>query len=116
MISIPYTFFARSLNPRKTLSAYLLYAIPTAISYIYLLLILTIPFSWLIHYITDMGSTANRINAVFYGIGLYIFILLSLFLLLRKPRDLKKKEIPSSEISESSHENVILSGSQIAAK
>ena len=74
-IAIPYTALARLLSDRKTRLAYWSFVIPTTALYLYLLLILTLPFSWLIQYINTMGFTPKRMYAVFYGLGAYIIIL-----------------------------------------
>lgn len=86
IIALPFTVAARYLSHRKTSSAYWSFAIPTSILYLYLLIILTIPFSWLIRYIDVMGFTPKRIHALFYGLGGYIIILAFLYWVLRKPK------------------------------
>ncbi len=84
-IALPYTVLARWVSQRKTRFAYWSFAIPTAVLYVYLLIILTIPFSWLIRYIDAMGFTPKRIHALFYGLGGYILILTFLYWVLRRP-------------------------------
>ena len=89
-IVIPYTVLARCLSHRKTRLAYWSFVIPTTILYLYLLLILTLPFSWLIQYINTMGFTPRRIYALFYGLGGYIIILTFLYWVIRKPKTQRK--------------------------
>lgn len=84
-IALPYTVLARWLSHRQTRFAYWSFAIPTAVLYVYLLIILTIPFSWLIRYIDAMGFTPKRIQALFYSLGGYILILTFLYWVLRRP-------------------------------
>ena len=85
-IAIPYTVIARCFSHRKTRFAYWSFAIPTAVLYVYLLIILTIPFSWLIQYIDRMGSTPRRMHALWYGLGGYIVIAAFLYWALRRPK------------------------------
>ncbi len=92
-IALPYTTLARFLTHRKTRLAYWSFVIPTVAFYLYLLIILTIPFSWLIQYISAMGFTARRLYAVFYGLAGYVLILGFLFWAVRKPH----LKIPQSQ-------------------
>ena len=85
VILLPYTALARWFSHRKTRLAYWSFAIPTIALYLYLLLILSLPFSWLIHYINAMGFTPKRIYGLFYGLGGYILILTFLYWVLRRP-------------------------------
>ena len=84
-IALPYTVLARCFSHRKTRLAYWSFAIPTIALYLYLLLILTLPFNWLIQYIDAMGFTPKRIYGLFYGLGGYILILTFLYWVLRRP-------------------------------
>ena len=86
LILFLYTALARFLSHRKTRLAYWSFAIPTIALYLYLLLILTLPFSWLIHYINAMGFTPKRMYGLFYGLGAYILILTFLYWVIRKPK------------------------------
>ena len=86
-IALPYTVLARFLSHRKTRLAYWSFVIPTVAFYLYLLIILTIPFSWLIQYIDAMGFTAKRICGVFYGLAGYVVILGFLWWAVRKPEE-----------------------------
>ncbi|MHC4665011.1 MAG: hypothetical protein ACYS9T_03510 [Planctomycetota bacterium] len=86
-IALPYTVLARCFSHRKTRLAYWSFVIPTAALYLYLLIILTIPFSWLIQYIDAMGFTAKRIYGVFYGLGGYVVVLGFLWWAVRKPEE-----------------------------
>lgn len=84
-IAFPYTVLARCISHRKTRLAYWSFVIPTAVLYLYLLIILTLPFSWLIQYIDAMGFTPKRIYGLFYGLGGYILILTFLYWVVRRP-------------------------------
>jgi len=84
-IALPYTVLARLLSHRKTRSACWSFVIPSAALYLYLLIIWTIPFSWLIQYIDAMGVTPKRIYGLFYGLGGYVVILGFLWWAVRKP-------------------------------
>ena len=84
-IALPYTVLARCISHRKTRLAYWSFVIPTVALYLYLLLILTLPFSWLIQYINAMGFTPKRIYGLFYGLGGYVVILGFLWWAVRKP-------------------------------
>jgi hypothetical protein len=86
-IALPYTVLARFFSHRKTRLAYWSFVIPTAALYLYLLIILTIPFSWLIQYIDAMGFTAKRIYGVFYGLGGYVVVLGLLWWAVCKPEE-----------------------------
>ena len=90
-IALPYTVLARFLSHRKTRLAYWSFAIPTFALYLYLLIILTIPFNWLIHYINNMGFTPKRIYGLFYGLGGYVVVLGFLWWAVRKPGEKKRK-------------------------
>jgi hypothetical protein len=92
-IALPYTVLARFLSHRKTPLAYWSFVIPTVAFYLYLLLILSIPFSWLIQYISAMGFTPRRLYGVFYGLAGYVVILVFLFWAVRKPH----QKIPHSQ-------------------
>ena len=92
-LALPCTVLARCLSHRKTRSAYWSFAIPTAILYLYVLVSLTVPFSWLIQLIDRAGSTHRRINVLYYGVAGYILIAAFLYWVLRKPKAYKK---PSS--------------------
>lgn len=74
-ILLPCTILARWMNHRRTRLAYWLFTIPTIVLCLYLLLILTLPFSWLIQYIARMGLTPKRAYGLFYGLAGYILIL-----------------------------------------
>jgi len=87
-IAIPYTVLARFFSHRKTRLAYWSFAIPTAALFLYLLIILTIPFNWLIQYIAT-GFTPKRIYGLFYGLAGYAVILGFLWWALRKPPEKK---------------------------
>ncbi len=93
-MAIPYTVIARSLTHRNTRFAYWSYVIPTVAFCLYLLIIWTIPFSWLIQYINDMGSTPKRIHGLWYGLAGYVVIMGFLFWAIRKP----SQKNPESEI------------------
>ena len=56
-IALTFTTLARFLTHRKTRFAHFSFVIPTLALYLYMLVILTIPFSWLIQYINNMGFT-----------------------------------------------------------
>ena len=83
-IAIPYTVFVRCFTHRKTRSAYWLFVVPTVTLYLYLLIIWTIPFNWLIEY-TARGVTTKRIQGLFYGLGWYVVIMGFLWWAVRKP-------------------------------
>ena len=83
--ALPCTVLARWFSQRKSRLAYWSFVIPTVGLYLYLLLILTLPFSWLIQYIARMGFTPKRIYGLFYGIGGYIVILTFLWWAVRRP-------------------------------
>ena len=85
-VALPCTVLARCLSHRKTRLAYWSFVIPTVVFYLYLLIMWTIPFSWLIQYINDMGSTPKRIDGVFYGLAGYVVLLGFLYWAVRKPR------------------------------
>jgi hypothetical protein len=98
-IALPYTVLARFFSHRKTRLAYWSFAIPTAVLYLYLLLILTLPFSWLIQYINAMGFTPKRIYGLFYGLGGYVVILGFLWWAVRRPGE-KKPQTKIDKIEE----------------
>ena len=85
VILLPYTVLARWFSHRKTRLAYWSFAVPTIALYLYLLLILSLPFIWLIHYINNMGFTPKRMYGLFYGLGGYILILTFLYWAVKKP-------------------------------
>ena len=92
-LALPCTILARYFSHRKTRLAYWSFAIPTAVLYVWLLIILTIPFSWLIQLIDRAGFTPGRRYCLYYGLGGYILILTFLYWVLRRPKAYKK---PSS--------------------
>ena len=87
VIAILCTVTARLFSHRKTRLAYWSFAIPTIALYLYLLLILTLPFSWVIQCINAMGFTLERVNGLLYGLGAYVVILGFLWWAVRKPRE-----------------------------
>lgn len=98
-IALPYTILARCLTHRKTRLTYWSFAIPTIAFYLYLLIMWTIPFSWLIQYINDMGSTFKRIHGLGYGLGGYVVIIGFLLWAIRKPSQ-KNPEIEIENVEE----------------
>ena len=104
-IAIPFTVLARCLSHRKTRFAYRSFAITTTALYVYLLIILTIPFCWLIQYIEAMGFTPKRIYGLFYGLGGYVVILGFLWWAVRKPKEKK----PQTKIDKIEEQNFALS-------
>jgi len=95
---IPATALARWINHRKTRLAYWSFVIPTLAFYLYLLLILTIPFSWLIQYIHAMGVTERRICGLLYGLTSYILILAFLYWAIKSPA--KKNANPIDHVDQ----------------
>jgi hypothetical protein len=93
VILLPYTTIARYISHRKTCLAYWSFVIPTIALYLYLLIILTVPFSWLIQYLNTMGVTPIRICGLFYGLAGYVVILTFLYWAVKRPKDYM---IPSS--------------------
>jgi hypothetical protein len=85
-IAIPLTLLARYLSHRKTALAYWSFAVPTIALYLYLLIIWTMPFSLLIHYVDAMGFTSKRTYGIVCGLAGYILILVFLYWVVRRPR------------------------------
>jgi hypothetical protein len=63
---IPYVAVARWMGDRSTRLGHWAFAVPTAVLFLCLLSILTIPFHALIQYIATMGFTPSRIRGVIY--------------------------------------------------
>ena len=72
---LPYVTVARWVSDRRTRSGHWAFAIPAAALCLYLLILLTVPFWWLIQYIDAMGFTARRIHGLVYGLGGYGMLL-----------------------------------------
>ena len=86
VILLPYTALARWMSHRRTRLTYWSFAIPTIALYLYLLLILTLPFTWLVQYIAHMGFTPKRIYGLLYGLAGYVLILAFLYWAVRRPK------------------------------
>jgi hypothetical protein len=84
--AIPYMAVARRISHRRTRAGYWAYVVPAAGVCVCLLIILTVPFTWLLQYIHEMGFTRRRVYGLAYGIGGYAAILGFLCWAARRPR------------------------------
>jgi len=84
--AVPYMAVARWISDRRTRVGYWAYAGPAAGVCVCLLIILTMPFYWLLQYIHEMGFTRLRVYGLAYGVGGYLVILGFLYWAARRPR------------------------------
>ena len=76
---------ARWASNRDTPAGYWAFAIPTLALCFYAIVILTLPFWWLIQYIDAMGVTPRRIYGLLYGVAGYLSVLAFVYWALRRP-------------------------------
>jgi hypothetical protein len=84
--TVPYMAVARWISHRRTRADYWAYVVPAAGACVCLLIILTVPFTWLLQYVHEMGFTRRRVYGLAYGIGGYVAILGFLYWAARRPR------------------------------
>jgi hypothetical protein len=82
---IPYSLVVRWLSDRRTRAGYWAFALPTVGLYVCLLILLTIPFYWLLQYIHAMGFTPRRVEGLVCGAVSYTAIVGLLAWQLRRP-------------------------------
>ena len=73
--AVPYMAAARWIGYRRTRAGYWAYVVPAAGVCVCLLILLTVPFTWLLQYIHEMGVTPRRVCGLAYGVGGYLAIL-----------------------------------------
>lgn len=74
-ICLTYVAVARWVSDRRSRLGYWTFAIPAAVLCLYPLIILTLPFWWLIQYIGAMGLTPRRLYGLLYASAGYITVL-----------------------------------------
>ena len=84
---VPYVLVIRWLSDRRTRAGYWCFAIPSIVLCLYLLILLTVPFWWLIQYVHAMGFTPRRVRGLAFGAVSFIVILAFLYWQLRPPTD-----------------------------
>jgi hypothetical protein len=84
--AVPYLVLIRWISHRHSRSGYWAYVLPTVGVCLCLLIIQTMPFTWLLQYIDAMGFTGRRVFALAYGVGGYLAILGFLGWAARPPR------------------------------
>lgn len=73
--ALPSTAFAKWLIRKDGRSAYGGFLILSVFLWLYVLLIWTVPVSWLAHYVAKTGSTPKRILGLAYGVTGYAIVL-----------------------------------------
>jgi len=85
-VMLPYVAVARWLGDRRTRAGYWVFAAPAVALCLCLLIILTVPFWWLVQYVQAMGSTPRRIHGLIYGVGGCVAVLAFLTWAIWPPR------------------------------
>ncbi len=70
-----YAVVVRWLTDRSTKLGYWVFVVLTSLLCLVPIIILTVPFYWMLIYIHNMGFTQMRIYGLLYGLGGYIIIL-----------------------------------------